>query len=67
LLRKKILKKIIKKHILPIVLMLCDDHPRYKSNFPPKTKCPICWKIYATKLRLSIKTLKQELIELNGK
>ena len=59
-------KKGIKltKKVAPIVIMVCKEHENYKAIYPPKTDCLVCWKIYATRMCLTVKALKIELKEL---
>jgi len=49
-----------------IVLMVCKDHEDYRAIYPPKHECLICWKIYATRMRLMVKELKIVLKELSN-
>ena len=52
------------KKVNSIVIMVCKTHKKYKATYPPKTDCLVCWKIYATRMRRIVKTLKIELKEL---
>ena len=47
-----------------IIVMVCKDHEDYRAIYPPKRDCLICWKIYATRMRLIVKELKIVLKEL---
>lgn len=42
------------------VKLLCAMHPKYKGSLEPKTDCIICWKIYATNLRLQLEKAKND-------
>ena len=66
--KKKVKKrtKPTKKATIPIVIIVCKDHEDYRAIYPPKTDCLVCWKIYATRMRLMVKTLKIELKELKN-
>jgi hypothetical protein len=41
------------------VKLQCDNHPKYTGINIPREECIICWKIYATNLKLQIKKLKE--------
>ena len=67
------IKRKMKKVVIPkktegssYILMTCEDHKDYKAIYPPKVNCLICWKIYATRLRLQVKALKITLKELKN-
>lgn len=63
---KKSVKRRSKNSTAPIVMMVCEDHKNYRAIYPPKTDCVVCWKIYATRMRLIVKALKMELKELKN-
>lgn len=46
------------------ISMKCKDHVNYNAIYPPKTDCIVCWKIYATNMRIKNKELKVELKRL---
>ena len=64
--KKKRTGKPTKEAAIPIVIMVCKDHEDYQAIYPPKTSCLVCWKIYATRMRLMVKALKIELKELKN-
>lgn len=57
-------KKTNKKSSAPLVAMVCKDHEDYRGSYPPKTDCLVCWKIYAARLRFTVKMLKNDLERL---
>ena len=49
-----------KKH-KAIIAVVCEDHRDYGAIYPPKNDCIICWKIYATRMKLANKELRKKL------
>ena len=45
---------------MPKVTINCSVHPEYKGLREPKTECIICWKIYASRLRIKMKELEND-------
>ena len=41
----------------------CCTHSKYNGRSAPKTDCICCWKIYATKLKLTNTKLRKHLRE----
>ena len=38
--------------------LVCSEHPRYTGKYEPRAECLICWKIYATNLKLQLQKVK---------
>lgn len=64
--KKEIIKRKNKLSKKSTVSMTCKDHVTYNAIYPPKTDCIVCWKIYATRMRLNNKILKVALKELRN-
>ena len=54
-----------KKH-KAIIVVVCEDHREYEAIYPPKNDCIICWKIYATRMKLANRKLRKKLKELKN-